>query len=229
MSKITYYCSLEVRSWIDDNDLHIPICSYVYEPAEDTWLAYRLLSKACKEVNADLCIDVGTGTGVLGLFCANSCTDIRRIIATDINPCALYCAKSGFKRNGLDFLLDIVQCDKTSCLRGFSGVESAIIVYNTPYLPDRDECQDTIDCLYSLSWSGGISEALEVLREVNRLTVRGCAVLVFSSLSYPEGDSLAEIMKEIKSLKLLLREMIRDHFFFEDIYAILVCNYDINS
>ena len=64
----------------------------VYEPAEDTFLLVENL----KVGQEDVVLDMGTGCGVLAVLVADKA---KKVVATDINPYAIDCAKKNAKRN----------------------------------------------------------------------------------------------------------------------------------
>ncbi|WP_229846453.1 methyltransferase [Streptomyces atratus] len=73
--------------------------------------------------------DLGTGTGVLAAVLARR--GIRRIVATDISPRALTCAKENVRRLGLTDRVDVTG----PCL--FPEGRADLVVCNPPWLPAR--------------------------------------------------------------------------------------------
>ncbi|MFY9327928.1 MAG: class I SAM-dependent methyltransferase [Georgfuchsia sp.] len=71
--------------------------------------------------------DIGTGTGVLAAVLAQR--GIRRIIATDINPRALDCARENLARLGLGEQVDVVNADL------FPAGQAELILCNPPWVP----------------------------------------------------------------------------------------------
>jgi len=69
-----YPCKLEIgsRIWLEEN-IAIHHCEHVYLPAEDSWQAVRLIKYACSRLRVHVCIDVGTGTGILAAACSLYC------------------------------------------------------------------------------------------------------------------------------------------------------------
>ena len=76
-----------------------------------------------------LAFDIGTGTGVLAAVLARR--GIGRIIATDMDPRALVCARENIKRLKLAAQVDVVQADL------FPGGRAPLIVCNPPWIPAR--------------------------------------------------------------------------------------------
>ena len=76
-----------------------------------------------------LAFDIGTGTGVIAGILARR--GVARVIATDVNPRALACARDNIARLGLDAQVDIVE---TSL---YPPGRAGLIVCNPPWLPGR--------------------------------------------------------------------------------------------
>lgn len=202
------------KTIVVDSGKRLYSCKNVYEPAEDTWLALGRLGNACSNAGGPgLCIDVGTGTGVLGLECTGKCR-VYSILA-DLNPCAVYCALMNARRLGFDALTDIVQCDSLSCIRCGRTSSSILIVYNTPYLPVNDYSDLGLE---ALSWSGGLHEAARAARYAVDCVLKGCILLVYSSLS---GDD-SSIVRQLIDAGFRVEKII-EHYFFEDIMVVMAC------
>lgn len=77
----------------------------------------------------DLAFDIGTGTGVLAAVLARR--GVRRIVATDLDPRALVCARENVQRLGLGQQVEVVQADL------FPPGKAPLIVCNPPWLPAR--------------------------------------------------------------------------------------------
>ncbi len=68
-------------------------------------------------------IDVGTGTGILAIACAKCGT--RKVLAYDINPLAVECAKDNVRRNSLEDMIVVREGD------GISNLEkSELLCFN---------------------------------------------------------------------------------------------------
>jgi release factor glutamine methyltransferase len=93
----------------------------VYQPDADTYL---LLEAAKKEVKpGDRVLEVGTGSGLISHELAN----LAGIVATDINPHAVFCARKAG--------IDVVRTDLTCGIKGVFD----LILFNPPYLPTQPE------------------------------------------------------------------------------------------
>lgn len=75
----------------------------------------------------DLAFDVGTGTGVLAAILARR--GVRRVVATDLDPRALACARENVSRLGLVQQVEVVQADL------FPAGRAPLVVCNPPWLP----------------------------------------------------------------------------------------------
>ncbi len=73
--------------------------------------------------------DIGTGTGVLAAVLARR--GIRRVVATDLDPRALQCARQNIERLGVASQVEVVQADL------FPAGPAALVVCNPPWLPAR--------------------------------------------------------------------------------------------
>ena len=76
-----------------------------------------------------LAFDVGTGTGVLAAVLARR--GIPRVIATDLDPRALACARENLQRLGLAKRVEVVEADL------FPEGRAALAVCNPPWIPAR--------------------------------------------------------------------------------------------
>lgn len=79
--------------------------------------------------SASLAFDIGTGSGVLAAVLARR--GIERVIATDLDPRALACARENVGRLGLADRIDVVHADL------FPEGRAALVVCNPPWIPAR--------------------------------------------------------------------------------------------
>jgi SAM-dependent methyltransferase len=86
-----------------------------------------LLPAAC--ASSSVAFDIGTGTGVLAAVLARR--GINRIVATDLDPRALACARENVRQLGLSERIDVVQADL------FPEGRAALVVCNPPWIPAR--------------------------------------------------------------------------------------------
>jgi hypothetical protein len=76
-----------------------------------------------------LAFDIGTGTGVLAAILARR--GVARIVATDLDPRALACARDNLQRLGLQQQVELLQADL------FPPGRAPLVVCNPPWLPAR--------------------------------------------------------------------------------------------
>ncbi|MBU3957796.1 MAG: methyltransferase, partial [Nanoarchaeota archaeon] len=118
-------------------------------------------------------MEVGCGSGLLSIIAAKSGCDV---LAADINPAAVACAKRNAGLNNAD--IKAVQSDLFRQVRG----KFDLIVFNPPYLPEEQTES-------SRAWAGG--KNLEIISrfimQAKRFLSRsGEMLIVVSSLSKPE-------------------------------------------
>jgi SAM-dependent methyltransferase len=79
--------------------------------------------------SSGVAFDIGTGSGVLAAVLARR--GIERVVATDLNPRALACARENLRQLGLSERVDVVQADL------FPEGRAALVVCNPPWIPAR--------------------------------------------------------------------------------------------
>ncbi|MDE2599732.1 MAG: class I SAM-dependent methyltransferase [Rhodocyclaceae bacterium] len=75
----------------------------------------------------DLAFDIGTGTGVIAALLARR--GVRKVVATELNPRALACARDNIQGLGLNDQIEIVETDL------FPSGQAGLIVCNPPWVP----------------------------------------------------------------------------------------------
>jgi len=78
---------------------------------------------------SSLAFDIGTGTGVLAAVLARR--GIQRVVATDLDPRSLACARENIQRLGLQKWVEVVAADL------FPEGRAALVVCNPPWIPAR--------------------------------------------------------------------------------------------
>lgn len=99
----------------------------VFSPVRGEYL--DLIAQASLPADLSLAWDVGTGTGVIAAVLARR--GIARVVATDLNPRALACARDNLQRLNLQDRIELVEADL------FPPGTSALIVCNPPWLPGK--------------------------------------------------------------------------------------------
>ena len=153
----------------------------VYEPAEDTFL----LVDALNIKPGDSVFEIGTGSGLIGLYCASLGADL---ICSDINPIAVELVKKNFLMNKEKILgsFEVRLGDLFSVLN--IGDEFDIVVFNPPYLPTSKE--EKVGGWFDKAVDGG-ADGLDVTSRFieglsKYLKKDGKGYFVFSSLSNQE-------------------------------------------
>lgn len=147
----------------------------VYEPAEDSFLFVDNL-----EVEAgELVLDLGTGSGILAVLAAKTAGSV---VAVDLNPYAIRCAKENAKLNQIMGKINFLQSDLFSA---FSvDTQFDVILFNAPYLPSEKGEEAT---WIGRSWAGGASgrEVVDrfIVEAPRYLKLKGRILLMQSTLT----------------------------------------------
>jgi len=136
----------------------------VYQPEADTYL---LLDAARTEVKpCDRVLEVGTGSGLI----ARELAKVTGVVATDINPNAVICARGAG--------VEVVRCNLFEAVRGTFD----LVIFNPPYLPT--EPHERIDDWLEYALDGGKTGRVVVGRfaeDVGRVLAPGGRVLLLIS------------------------------------------------
>lgn len=117
----------------------------VYEPAEDSFLFAENLDVE----NGDVALDMGTGCGILGIIAAEKAS---KVIAVDVNPHAIRCAKENAIRNAVADKMFFVQGNLFAPLKLKRLFD--LILFNAPYLPTENAEKFS---WIEYAWSGGLN------------------------------------------------------------------------
>ena len=98
----------------------------VYSPVRGEYIG---LVAAAPLPSAKLAFDIGTGTGVLAALLAKR--GVERVVATDMDPRALRCARENLVRLELDGQVTLLQADL------FPEGRAPLVICNPPWIPAR--------------------------------------------------------------------------------------------
>ncbi len=168
--------------------LQIKTSENIYEPAEDTFLLISALQKM--DLKNKAILEIGTGSGIIALFLSKKA---KSVLAVDINPEAVKCAKENAKINGINNM----EFRKSDL---FSNIKEKfdLIVFNPPYLPNELLTKD-------IALDGGEDGRKTIgrfLKEAPKFLNRGGKIILLeSSLSKYE-----KTLSEFKAAKILARQ-----------------------
>jgi len=166
-----------LRKQVFYDDLIFQVFEDVYEPAEDTFLIADSLAQIVNK--GARVLDVGTGCGVLAIITARKA---KKVVAVDMNPHAVKCAKLNAKSNGFSAKIDVRLGDLFQPIRKTERFD--VIVFNAPYLPAPLSEQRT---WIGRAWAGGPTGRQLIDRFIveapSYLKRKGVILLVQSSLA----------------------------------------------
>jgi release factor glutamine methyltransferase len=167
--------SLRKRVFYDD--LVFQVFKDVYEPAEDTFLIADSLAQIVRD--DDTLLDIGTGCGMVAIIAAKKA---KHVIATDVNPHAVNCARLNAKINGVASKVDVRLGDLFHPIGKTERFD--VVVFNAPYLPSSPNEQRT---WIGRAWAGGSTGRQLIDRFIMEapyyLKRKGKILLVQSSLA----------------------------------------------
>ena len=136
---------------------HLTLADYdhVYEPAEDSFLLMDALQKEKRFlttcVKPVICLEVGSGSGVISTFLAQMLGPRRLYFTTDINPkAAMITLRTGVQNN---VCLNPILTDLSSALQPRLDQMVDVLIFNPPYVvtPSEEVGSSSIEA----SWAGG--------------------------------------------------------------------------
>ena len=130
----------------------------VYEPAEDSFL----FAENLEVETGESVLDMGAGCGILGILAAEVAS---AVVAVDVNPYAVRCAKENATLNNVRGKLAFVQGDLFIWLSEKATFD--VILFNAPYLPaDTSE----VDSWIGRAWTGGAKGRQVIDRFISEVT-----------------------------------------------------------
>jgi release factor glutamine methyltransferase len=157
------------------SDCVFDVWKNVYEPAEDSFL----FAENLKVKEAATVLDMGTGCGILGILAA---VKASAVVAVDVNPYAIRCAKENAKLNSVQNKIYYEQGDLFTSLN--KSFKFDTVLFNAPYLPaDKGETETWI----GRAWAGGATGRQVIDRFIaeapNHLAQNGRVLLMQSTLT----------------------------------------------
>ena len=101
----------------------------VFAPTRNEYIDLVASAPLPQGISHPVAFDIGTGTGVLAAVLARR--GIREVLATDINPRAVHCARENLRRLGLTDRVRVVKAD----LWPDGHRRADLIVCNPPWIP----------------------------------------------------------------------------------------------
>uniref|UniRef100_A0A8D0H3L7 Methyltransferase HEMK2 n=1 Tax=Sphenodon punctatus TaxID=8508 RepID=A0A8D0H3L7_SPHPU len=185
--------------------------SEVYEPAEDTFLLLDALERDAELLRVEICLEVGSGSGIVSTFVASIVGPKAFYICTDINPMAGHCTLETAARNKVDIqpvITDLV----TGLLPRLNG-KVDLLLFNPPYVLTPSDEVDSHGI--EAAWAGG-KNGREVMDRVfslvpELLSTGGLFYLVTIKENNP--DEILEMMKKygLRGTRMLSRQAGREH------------------
>jgi len=147
------------------------VCPGVFSPIRtltSEFLARHLVTK-----HGDTVLDLGTGIGIQAIIASEKA---KKVIATDINPYAISCAKKNIQLNDLEGRIELREGD---LFQPVQHEQFDLIVWNPPYLPLKPRS------ILEMSWCCGKDFSLieKFLNEARKhLASSGRIEIVFSAM-----------------------------------------------
>ncbi|XP_077411192.1 methyltransferase N6AMT1 isoform X2 [Vanacampus margaritifer] len=128
--------------------------SEVYDPSEDSFLLIDALEKDAQklqQMRPCVCVEVGSGSGVVSAFLASLLGPSAIYFCTDVNPAAALCTHKTASRNHV--ALEPIVTDLVESLLPRLGGQVDVLVFNPPYVvtPSCEVGSTGIEA----AWAGG--------------------------------------------------------------------------
>lgn len=147
---------------LSDDKIKTPVFSHItsadlehiYEPSEDSFLLIDALEKDLefiREIGPSVCLEIGSGSGVVLTALGTALGSRCQYMSTDINPRACCITKETGRLNGVD--IEAVCTDLVSGMRDSVGGAVDVLLFNPPYVVTPSEEVGQGDLEYT--WAGG--------------------------------------------------------------------------
>lgn len=178
--------------------MNIEDSSMVYKPSDDTFL----MLKNIKIRNGENVLDMGTGSGIIGIHCAKNGANVT---SADINPYAVELAEKNAGLNNVD--IKVVESDLFERIKG----KFDVIVFNPPYLPTSKN--ERMDDESNSAWDGGKEGSKVILGFLKNfrkyLKRNGRCYLLVSSLNKKALKRIEELNGKLIDEKKLFFESLK--------------------
>ncbi|XP_065897922.1 methyltransferase N6AMT1-like isoform X2 [Dysidea avara] len=127
----------------------------VYEPSEDSFLLMDVLEndvQAITKIRPMICLEVGSGTGVVSCFLATLLQQPCMFWMTDINTKASQVSMNTMRQNKV-YMTDAITSDLTTGLMDRLQGKVDLLLCNPPYVPTP--LQEVGSNGIAASWAGG--------------------------------------------------------------------------
>ena len=173
----------------------------VYAPAEDSFM----LAEHCTKLKGRV-LEIGTGSGIAAIANAKA-NPGNEVVAVDLNPEALECAKENAAGNGVENITFL----KSDLFENVQGKFDAIF-FNPPYLPTSKEEKLGGEANRAYDGGAGGREITEkfLAQFAEYLKPEGVLLLVQSSLSGAE-----ETRQKLEEMGFKVEAIAKESFFFE--------------
>jgi release factor glutamine methyltransferase len=136
---------------------HLPVkeSAQIYEPAEDSFLLIDALEEDLmflQSMKPSVCVEIGSGSGVVITAVANALGTNSRCIAVDINPVACTVTQGTAQLNGAE--VEVVAMDLLSGFHWDNRID--VLIFNPPYVvTPSEEIWSKEHGDISRAWAGG--------------------------------------------------------------------------
>lgn len=175
----------------------------MYEPQEDSIMLTDALKEYLSKNKANICLDMGTGTGIQGLTMSAYC---KKVICCDINKDSVTYVYDLVKS---DSKFKVIESDLFSNLQNYNE-KFDVIAFNPPYLPREKEEKEDIELT---SGESGLNVIIRFIFESKKyLNEKGKLFFVVSSLT-----DVNFLNKHLEKQGFKFKVVKSSHFFFEEL------------